>query len=143
MKNNGTFVYLVQEETGGIPYEPEVYTDQGTAERHYVRLVNQQHHTSFSSFGESNDYMNSDDCCWDKWGVRLFQCPILSDDRSRNKLGDLCFADTLKVWSEGNKIVLFAEVDGLHFDSREYRTKKQWLQSIVRRVYDCSLGRLN
>ena len=70
-------------------------------------------------------------------------CSFFTHQISSNKLGDLCFADTLKVWSEGNKIVLFAEVDGFHFDSREYRTKKQWLQSIVRRVYDCSLGRLN
>lgn len=60
-----------------------------------------------------------------------------------NELGDKCYADTLRVFKEGRKLVLFAEVDGMHFDSSEYPSKKRWLQAIVNRVYDCAMGKLN
>lgn len=62
----------------------------------------------------------------------------------RNELGDRCFADTMKVFKDGNnKIILVAEVDGMYFSSRDYRTKKQWLGDIVKRVYACAMGQLN
>lgn len=65
-----------------------------------------------------------------------------------NELGDKCFADSITVYLHGKKVVskkvsLFAEVDGVHFDSDEYRNKKAWLNNIVKRVYDCAMGKLN
>lgn len=144
VNNDGkVFFFIVQEEEGGIPFEPEVYYSRATAEKRYVYMVNKNHHKSFRSFGEANDFMNSDDACWDKWGTRLFECPLLSAQTDRNEIGDRCFADTMRVDRKGNTIVLFAEVDGISFDSSEYSSKKQWLQAIVRRVHDCSLGQLN
>lgn len=61
----------------------------------------------------------------------------------RNEIGDKCYADSLRVIKEDGKLILFAEVDGMHFDSSEYRTKKAWLNAIVRRVYQCAMGELN
>ena len=66
----------------------------------------------------------------------------------RNEVGDKCFADSITVYNNGKKvsgknITLFAEVDGMHFDSSEYNTKQDWLNDIVKRVYDCAMGNLN
>lgn len=60
-----------------------------------------------------------------------------------NELGDKCFADSLHVIKDDRKLILFAEVDGMHFDSSEYPTKKRWLQAIVNRVYSCAMGELD
>lgn len=38
------------------------------------------------------------------------------------------------------KIRLFAEVDGVSFDSADYKTKKAWLQDIINRVHACAMG---
>lgn len=73
----------------------------------------------------------------------------------QNSIGDKCFADTMRVDmfhnycdGKGRKVRrrvagLFAEVDGIEFDSDEYPTKKAWLQDIINRVYACAMGQLN
>lgn len=61
----------------------------------------------------------------------------------KNELGDKCIVDSMKVIKDGQKTVLIAEVDGVCFVSTKYRTKKQWLNDIVKRVYACAMGNLN
>lgn len=61
----------------------------------------------------------------------------------RNEIGDKCYCDSVTTFKDGKKTVFYAEVDGMHFDSSEYRTKKAWLNAIIRRVYQCAMGELN
>ena len=69
-------VFAVQEETGGIPYEPDVFSDEKLAEDHYRRLVNEVHRKSFKTFLGAVSFMGNESTCWDKWGVRIWECPI-------------------------------------------------------------------
>ncbi len=77
------------------------------------------------------------------FGQTTFLVNVKKEIYMKNELGDKCFADSLKVIKEGRKTILIAEVDGMYIDSSEYKKKKHWLQAIVKRVYDCSIGKLN
>ena len=62
----------------------------------------------------------------------------------KNELGDKCFADTMELRAEHNHVILYAEVDGMEFDSSEYDGDLvKWLQAIVDRVHACAMGELN
>lgn len=62
----------------------------------------------------------------------------------KNELGDKCCADSMDVSIEHNHVKLFAEVDGMHFDSSDYEGDLvKWLQAIVDRVHACAMGQLN
>lgn len=62
----------------------------------------------------------------------------------KNKLGDKCFADSFEITQEHNHVTLFAEVDGMHFDSADYEGDVvKWLQAIIDRVHACAMGELN
>ena len=72
----------------------------------------------------------------------------------KNEIGDKCFADSMNVFKRtddqglefknvNKEVNLIAEVDGILFESDSYRTKKAWLNAIVKRVYNCSMGKLN
>lgn len=60
-----------------------------------------------------------------------------------SEVGDKCFVDTMTWEIIGDKVRMFAEVDGVSFDSFDYDDEKSWLADIVKRVQDCALGQLN
>jgi len=62
----------------------------------------------------------------------------------KNEIGDKCFADSITADVEHNHVILRAEVDGILFESDEYDGDlKAWLQAIIDRGHDCSMGKLN
>jgi hypothetical protein len=61
-------------------------------------------------------------------------------------LGNKCLVDTFRVWdNEGDidkkDISIFVEMDGLSWDSSEYATLEEFLQSIINYAYNVTMGK--
>jgi hypothetical protein len=50
-------VYIIQENIGGVSYEPLVFIEAEKANRHYIELVNEVHKTDFKGIKQTVDYM--------------------------------------------------------------------------------------
>lgn len=60
-------------------------------------------------------------------------------------LGNKCLVDTLKVYNKieeeiGREVSLFVEMDGFSWDSSEYPTLEEFLQSIINHAYKVTMG---
>lgn len=60
-----------------------------------------------------------------------------------NKIGNMQFADTLKVIIENENVFLWVELNGRRFDAKDYPNKKVWLQDIINWTYDCAVRKAN
>ena len=62
-------------------------------------------------------------------------------------LGNKCLVDTLKVYNKIDEVVgkdevsIFVEIDGFSWDSSEYDTLEEFLQSIINHAYNVTLGK--
>jgi hypothetical protein len=65
------------------------------------------------------------------------------------KLGNKCLVDTFKIY-DGNEdkteefkidSSIFVEMDGLHWDSSEYDSMEEFLQSIINHSYLVAMGK--
>ena len=65
--------------------------------------------------------------CWNKKGKNM----------PKAEFGQKCLVDTFKILPNG---CLFIEMDGLSWDSSEYESNVEMLQSIVDHAYSVSLG---
>lgn len=58
------------------------------------------------------------------------------------KRGNKCLVDTLQMYyDDAGKPYLFVEMDGLSWDSREYDTNEEFLQSIIDHAYNVTMGK--
>ena len=61
-------------------------------------------------------------------------------------LGNKCLVDTFRVWDKYNEAVdkkdisIFVEMDGFYWDSSEYDTLEEFLQSIINHAYKVTMG---
>jgi hypothetical protein len=63
----------------------------------------------------------------------------------KNELGDKCLVDTVKVYNKideeiNKEISIVVEMDGIQWESTEYATLEEFLQSIINRTYKVAMG---
>lgn len=64
----------------------------------------------------------------------------------KSELGNKCLVDTFKVYNKIDEVVgkeevsIFVEMDGFSWDSSEYDTLEEFLQSIINRAYKVTMG---
>ena len=76
-------------------------------------------------------------------GYNLKGFKIDGADNMENKIGNMQFADTLKVIIENENVFLWVELNGRRFDAKDYPNKKVWLQDIINWTYDCAVRKAN
>ena len=63
----------------------------------------------------------------------------------KKELGDKCLVDTVKVYNKideeiNKEISIVIEMDGIQWESAEYDTLEKFLQSIINRAYEVTMG---
>lgn len=66
-------VWVVQEETGGIPYEPLCFLSESKAELAFVQLVNENHHTKFKRFTAAARHAEKANERGDEYYIRMWE----------------------------------------------------------------------
>lgn len=66
-------VWVVQEETGGIPDEPHVFFTEKEAEGYYMGCVNENHQTKFKSWKSASRHALKQSVCGDDWYIRIWE----------------------------------------------------------------------
>ena len=69
-------LFVIQEEIGGIPEVPIIFTDEEQADAYYTQLVNENNNENCKTFKEASEYMEEYSGDNLSWFIRYWQLVI-------------------------------------------------------------------